>query len=99
MDLDRKLTHDAVRNNVSARTAFIREEKVNTINCRLAKRNRETVVAISRSDRSGAFVFSAPRKARGAYLADEQSARYGSMQGAGSQRHESGRYTREPLSK
>ena len=56
--------------------AFIREEKVNTINCRLGKRNRETAVAISSSNNDQARLYCGTTQKLWRILADKQTARY-----------------------
>lgn len=72
---------------------------MNTINCRLSKRNRETAVAISNSNNDQESSYYGTPESYGRILADVAQRAIPidilpvSMQGPGSQKHESGLYT------
>jgi hypothetical protein len=55
---------------------FIREEKVNTINCQFGKRNHETAVALSPSNNDQARPYYGEPEKLSRTLAEEQTARY-----------------------
>ena len=72
---------------------------MNTINCRLSKRNRETAVAISNSNNDQESSYYGTPEKLWAYTGGREERAIPidilpvSMQGPGSQKHESGLYT------